>query len=91
VPLATKRRRRRLAHLLARRNPTAPVAQFAFPAFYRTTRTSAARSRCLRPTVIGAACTRFAVNSPLRWCRDPPQQRRNPPPLGLMPAFTAAN
>ena len=43
--------------------PIAPVAQFALPAFTATTRTRPPlRARCLRPTVIGAACTRLDVN-----------------------------
>jgi superfamily I DNA and RNA helicase len=87
MPLAPKRLRRRFAHLLARRNP----------AFTATTRTRPwLRSRCLRPTVIGAACTRLLVNiaaalAPWFSLSVAMATAKSARPLGLMPAFTAAN
>jgi hypothetical protein len=89
VPLAAKDLRRGLANLLRRRDPDLSR---------RAVRTASTRirpplrSRWRRPTVMGAACTRFVVNIAAALAiASATATAKSVFPLGLMPAFTAAN
>src|SRR5947209_2810047 len=78
---------------LQSRKPRLPVAQFAFPEFTTTARTRPpVWASAARPTSIGAATTRFFVNSAAAELRRSARIiARSGRPLALMPAVTEEN